>query len=753
VTDRPTLLAERTELTIRTLSDWHIGAGHGIPGGPDAVVRRDDDGLPYVPGTTLTGLLRDACLTVAVALDDGVDGGVWQRWHRVIFGESGTAGRPAAGRRLAPAAVVVGTARLPERLRAVVGADEALVAACVTLRAGVRIDEETGRAQDKMLRFVELARGGLPLRAELTVAADPAELLDEARTAVTALVVLGAAWCDRMGGDRRRGPGEVRLELGRHRAPEWAGWLAESGWMPPEPSPRAAPEPETVEDPATLRGPGWTALDLVITTLAPVRVPSSAAGNVVRGHDYLPGSLLLAWLSQRCGADLIRAAVAAEAVLVRNAYPEVAGRRGLPVPLTVFRPKGGAPVLMLGIPEPGQQQVRAGWTVPDPADGALTLQGRSTAQVSHNQVDRSRQRPTAATGIYELEVIPAERRLRGRVLLTDELASRLRAVHGEQWWQVLAGPARFGARRGGEYGACEVTVGAPTPVVVPDPATGRCTLWVVSDVLVRGRGLRLSADPDDLARALVRQLAAPVTIEAVTARTRRRDGWQGRWQLPRESLIGIGAGSVTRLVVPDGVSIDPDRWRNLMLRGVGERCVEGYGELRVDAGVFAADTWTANDAEPSRYPASAPSGELDTAEARALDLLQTVVRRDGTVSAVAAARGRGAHQELRTVLGELSRSQRGTWRAVTADGSAAGTTIRVDEHAKGWLATKSDKRRNQRDVAHAVIRLLGGREGEPWPIDELTAGRGVATDSDRAFALAALVADVVDALAREERTR
>lgn len=75
VTDRPALLGERTELTVHTLGDWHVGAGHGIPGGADAVVRRDEGGLPYVPGTTLTGLLRDACLTVAVALDDGADGG------------------------------------------------------------------------------------------------------------------------------------------------------------------------------------------------------------------------------------------------------------------------------------------------------------------------------------------------------------------------------------------------------------------------------------------------------------------------------------------------------------------------------------------------------------------------------------------------------------------------------------------------------------------------------------------------------
>jgi CRISPR/Cas system CSM-associated protein Csm3 (group 7 of RAMP superfamily) len=37
----------------------------------NAVTGPAGDGLPYVPGTSLTGVLREACRVVAIALDEG----------------------------------------------------------------------------------------------------------------------------------------------------------------------------------------------------------------------------------------------------------------------------------------------------------------------------------------------------------------------------------------------------------------------------------------------------------------------------------------------------------------------------------------------------------------------------------------------------------------------------------------------------------------------------------------------------------
>lgn len=194
----PPVLGATAALTVRTVSDWHVGAGTGIPGAIDAQVRRDRDGLPYLPGTTLTGVLRDACRTVARALDNGTPG-PWLRWHRLIFGDTPDQDGPSAGRRLRPAALVIGPARLDTPLRAAICRDPDLARATTFVKPGVCIDRATGRAQDDMLWFAEMARAGLPLQAQATL-----ELPDDpdAAPVITALLVLGAAWCDRIGGDR-----------------------------------------------------------------------------------------------------------------------------------------------------------------------------------------------------------------------------------------------------------------------------------------------------------------------------------------------------------------------------------------------------------------------------------------------------------------------------------------------------------------------------------------------------------------------
>lgn len=330
----PAFLGVRSTLRVATLSDWHVGSGNRIPGFVDATVRRDTDGLPYLPGTTLTGVLRDACLTVARALDDGTVDGVWQRWHTAVFGDEP---RHFGTRRLRPATIGIGPATVTAGLRRAVARDQAhqaLRAATTFVKPGVRIDPDTGRAVDDMLRFVEMARSGLPLQAAATVDLPDGE---EGRRAVTALLMLGAAWCDQVGGDRRRGAGRIRLRWDDHDPVPWAGWLAGSRWVPPEPAqpstaaigsahlPPAADATAHGEETAT-----WTRVALTLTTRTPVRVTRQTVGNIVHGHDHLPGSLLLPWLSDRWGNALVRAAVAAGTLGVRHAYPEVRGRRGVP---------------------------------------------------------------------------------------------------------------------------------------------------------------------------------------------------------------------------------------------------------------------------------------------------------------------------------------------------------------------------------------------------------------------------------------
>ncbi|HEY3378758.1 MAG TPA: RAMP superfamily CRISPR-associated protein, partial [Armatimonadota bacterium] len=73
-------------ITLTMTSDWHIGSGAGRPGDTDRLIRRDWEGLPYVPGKTMVGIWRDACERVAYGLDHQDENGLWHHWVAYLFG-------------------------------------------------------------------------------------------------------------------------------------------------------------------------------------------------------------------------------------------------------------------------------------------------------------------------------------------------------------------------------------------------------------------------------------------------------------------------------------------------------------------------------------------------------------------------------------------------------------------------------------------------------------------------------------------
>ncbi len=54
----------RLTYTIEFYSYWHCGSGLSAGGDTDALVIKDNNGLPFLPGKTLKGLLRDSCTTL-----------------------------------------------------------------------------------------------------------------------------------------------------------------------------------------------------------------------------------------------------------------------------------------------------------------------------------------------------------------------------------------------------------------------------------------------------------------------------------------------------------------------------------------------------------------------------------------------------------------------------------------------------------------------------------------------------------------
>jgi CRISPR-associated protein Csx10 len=244
------------EVRVVPLSDWHVGTGRGRVGSVDATVRKDRDGLPFVPAKSLIGVLRDACETVAAALDRDLSAagrgdlmgrpvppghppadGPWGEWGDFLFGtqrpegweparprtaatgpsateqDAGRVSRPrAAALRLAPA-------RYPDRIRTALRNKPDLRQATVLHRSGVCLDPRTGTARENFLRLEERAVRGetLVTCAEVIgageVLPEPAELLLRA----------GARLVEGLGGKRNRGSGRVAVLLPGVEAPAVVG--------------------------------------------------------------------------------------------------------------------------------------------------------------------------------------------------------------------------------------------------------------------------------------------------------------------------------------------------------------------------------------------------------------------------------------------------------------------------------------------------------------------------------------------------
>lgn len=584
------------KITITFLSDWHVGEGAGGVGHIDRLVRRDpQDGLPFVPAKTLTGILRDACERVAGALDEDDPAQAWSRFCDRLFGrESKGTQDPRRAATTTSAAIRFGPARYGAALRQALGDDRhlALRSALTFIKPGVKIDSVTGMAEGGMLRLEEVALAGSELQAEWTL---DAALSEPQQKAAAALLAAGCRVVERLGAKRRRGAGRCRLEV----AGTPSDWLQRLQDVPPEWVESPSVPPELV---AGASGSGrfqCIALDLAL--LSPVVVPDRTLGNVVSGRDHIPGTLLLpaldAALRRALGdhGEALTTLLASGRIQIRNAYPARGDLRLLPVPLAFEAEKEVPSKLRNGFfkrPETAVQfkPLRAGY-VPEtfvPAlDGLRSpVQSAQTIALTHATIDDRVQRPTTDVGgVYTYEALVPGQAFRAELWIEDGLVGSLDAL-----CRALPGEVRIGRAKKDDYGRVALRA---TPAAAPhgeqSGSRGNLTLWLVSPLLARDARLVPVCDADRLARWLESQAPDGTAVAVVEDRCRafREEGWMNAWGEPRPSRMGLAAGSCVKL------HFNPPLPGNVLARwqaaGLGERRGEGYGEVRIDPGLLAGE--------------------------------------------------------------------------------------------------------------------------------------------------------------------
>ena len=169
---------------IEFFSNWHCGSGLAAGADVDALAIKDKDGLPFVPGRTVKGLLREAAKT----LSDN------EETINRIFGVSGDEENHKVGESF------FGNAVLPLAERAYI-VEQKLESHLFQTFASTKIDEN-GIAQDHSLRKIETV---VPCKLEgeiLNVPEGAEQLLEDAMHFVK-----------RMGTGRNRGYGRCKITV------------------------------------------------------------------------------------------------------------------------------------------------------------------------------------------------------------------------------------------------------------------------------------------------------------------------------------------------------------------------------------------------------------------------------------------------------------------------------------------------------------------------------------------------------------
>jgi len=602
------------EVTIEIDSDWHIGSGAGIPGDVDRLVLRDRNGFPYIPAKTITGIWRDGCELVALGLDSGDKNGIWHSWVDYLFGEQPALPEINLTKHPRPAVVYIRAAAFSPQFKNAIETLENKQAQIIIrdaftfIKPGIRIDPESGCAQEDNLRFAEMARIGASLKATCELdfgKATDEEQKEEQKIAYT-LLLAGAKMVERIGGKRRRGSGKCRLVISENINP-WLDLLEKSPPKPPEFSLRST-EATNWDDTEANKEDDWVRIKLTLFTETPVVIAARKVGNVVETLDYIPGTHLLPIISKRLGKNL-RQAIAQGDLIVANATVQVNEEKGRPIPFAMFHEKVGGSwkegkqlynKLLKEKPENKKQDkgLRQGY-IGCTKNLELLLYTSNESLVSsietHNTVDDKYQRPDKEVGgVYSYQNIASGKTLQAELRLRKGLTDNL----GKSWWKVLEGKIKIGTSKKDDYGLVSIQANRiedskqkPTSQNVNDRTSEvQLSVWLLSDVLLRDNRLRPTTKIEDFREALQTKLNEGLESDkkikfaedkvSAIARSRRTESWQSKWGLPRPSLVGLMAGTCIVFRVKEGQEyINAEKLADIEMSGIGERTAEGYGQI------------------------------------------------------------------------------------------------------------------------------------------------------------------------------
>jgi len=682
--------------SIKFNSDWHIGTGSGHFGHIDKTFDRDEDGLPFIPAKSLTGLLRNSMSQISFGLDQGAEG-PWNQLAEWILGTEPTLADKQSTFRERPR---------PSHLamhRALIGSEAAsritnnpwYVSSLPVIRPGVRLDE-SGTAMDHHLRFIEMAPSGLTLIGSCVL---PELASDEA----IALVVSSLNNIRAIGHSRRRGSGSCVIEImSGHR-----GLTRDDLTKTPAVPEVGSSQNESVSGVDTEES---ACFEMVIRTLSPVLIPRSTKGNEVESRETIPGSTLLAMIASIAPKSVFTA-IKQGKLSVGEGMPSVSESEVIPIPLSWVKSKTknddqirNILVQPSGIETEQLKQVRRGFASQSGTDWNI-FQPEQVSR-SHNTIEDLKQRPTEDVGgLFTYRALAPGQVFRSRIFINLGVIQMIESESGaSNFLHALSGEQRIGASRKDDYGLVDVTV---RRVKDEDPkiSEGDLVLLLTSPALIDNGYGRLTASVEKFVDCVALQLSTQIDlIGPVVTRRERRESFQAKWSLPRPSVSGLQSGSVFKISLPSLSQEQIERLRQLGERGIGLRTAEGYGRFVVNHSSVTTSNISIQDvAQKSDWVTHRPSQQESSSD-MIVQIAERALRKliDEKVKSVIASNR--FNEILGFSGGKPGRSQLGSMRSVIR--FAEGNPEVLKKWWDGLLSVSNREKKWPKKTQGAITGLL-----------------------------------------------
>jgi len=384
----------------------------------------------------------------------------------------------------------------------------------------------------------------------------------------------------------------------------------------------------------------------MIALTFPIHLQEPLLATVLEGDPnssvslpFIPGSLLRGALVAQYLRDHPDADIAADPKLralflngktrYLNAYPlDARGRATLPTPAAWHHNKGEeTPVYDLSVePEPTVDDWQAE-AVNEPfcqLDGNEVTFYRPLRQMNvHTQRDRVMGRATEDSGaVFRYEALAAGQSFGGVVLCEDEEAAKTLE-------SLLKAALFLGGSHNAGYGRVEIGLlkradkwqEVPlTPAVVP--ANSKLTITLLSDALLRDANGQYI--PFLTAEWLEARLGVTLRLdrERTFAKATIVGGFNRKWGLPLPQTPAARTGSVYTFKTES--PIPAEKLTSLIVEGIGERRVEGFGRLTINWHTEHEVLTLQDPPQPDKSKAARLTGE---SKAQARRMAERMLRR------------------------------------------------------------------------------------------------------------------------------